>query len=261
MRPAARVSVSLLGWAAAFVPVAVSPQTGPDSAGVTVSVEPAEVRAGMFFDGAVIHVAAAVPPGREVAVACAGDSRHLTLKKKGKVFGVIWMNVADVSFEAVPDLYLLRTSTLLEDLAPRDTLTALGVGYDALEARAGPGPGAAGLFGDLIRLKERDGLWGVEQGSVTLRAAAAEALATADIPLPAKTPPGTYRVTVYAFGDGGSRLVASADVVVRQVGPAAFIVELAARHGLLYGVLAAVVAVVVGLLTGIAFGSRSRGGH
>lgn len=256
MGPAGLVTVALVSLAASSGPA------GTDTVGAGVSVEPARVRAGMFFDGAVIHVSATVPPGLEVAVACIGDVHHLTLEKKGKAFGVIWMNVGEVSFGSVPDLYLLRTSTLLGDLAPRATLVALGVGYAALEDRASPGPGAEGLFGELVRLKERDGLWGLEEGSVAVHTDPAEGVVvTADIPLPAKTPPGTYRIQVYAFGGAGGELVAAADVVVRQEGLAAFISGLAARHGLLYGILAAVVAMAVGLLTGVAFGLRSRGGH
>lgn len=254
MGPAAFVPTALMTWAVASAPVATD-------SGSDVVVDPAEVRAAMFFDGAVVHVTASVPAGREVAIVCTGDPTHLTLRKKGKVLGAIWMNVADVSFGAVPTLYLVRTSVALAEVAPPEALIPLGVGYDALAASSHPGPGAEDLFGELVRLKERDGLWAVEEGGVTLRAASDAVVATTDMTLPARTPPGTYQVLVYAFGDAGGELVGIAELVVRQDGLAAFISELATNHGLLYGILAAVVAVAVGLLTGGIFGLGSRRGH
>lgn len=241
---------------------AASPQSPPQHVVGGINVDPETVAAGMFYAGATVHVSAVVPGGTEVAMVCTGESRPLKLKKKGKALGVVWMNVADISFDAVPDLYLLRTSDRLAGLAPPATLLDLAVGYDGLQARAGPGPGAETLFGELARLKSRDRLWDVAEGAVTLQPAAdGMALATTDFALPARAPPGLYRIVVYAFRDGAGVMVGEGEVRVRQVGVAGLISSLATEHGLLYGALAALVAVLVGLATGVIFGLGSKGGH
>lgn len=253
-------SLTPLGIVAA-VAVAAAP-AAPQQVVGGINIDPAEVAAGMFYAGATVHVSAVVPMGAGVAMVCVGESHPLKLKKKGKALGVIWMNVADVSFDAVPDLYLLHTSDRLEGLAAPAILEELAVGYDALEARAGPGPGAEALFGELTRLKGRDGLWGVDERGVALQPAGdGMALATTDFALPPEAPPGAYRVLIYAFRDGAGEVVAEGEVRVRQVGLAGVISSLATEHGLLYGVLAALVAVVVGLATGVIFGLGSKGGH
>jgi uncharacterized protein (TIGR02186 family) len=245
----------------AVVAVAAA-QVPPQHLAGGINVDPAVVSAGMFYSGDTVHVSAVVPLGAKVAMVCVGDSHPLKLKKKGKALGVIWMNVADVSFGEVPDLYLLHTSGRLAGLAEPATLEDLAVGYDALEARAGPGRGAERLFGELVRLKGRDRLWGVAEGAVVLQPAGdGMALATTDFALPAKAPPGRYRVRVYAFGEGAGAMIGEGEVQVRQVGLAGFIASLAREHGLLYGALAALVAVIVGLATGVIFGLGSKGGH
>lgn len=251
----------LLPIGIATVIAAAAPPAPPQTVG-GINVDPAEVQAGMFYAGATVHVSAVVPMDADVAIVCLGEGRPLKLKKKGKALGVIWMNVADVSFDEVPDLYLLRTSARLDGLAVPAVLKDLVVGYDALEARAGPGPGAEMLFDELTRLKERDRLWEVAEGTVHVQPAEdGMALATTDFTLPAKAPPGVYRILVYAFRDGVGGVLGEGEVRVQQAGMAAFISSLATEHGLLYGALAASVAVVVGLATGFIFGLGSKGGH
>lgn len=228
-----------------------------------VAVEPSEIVAGMFYTGTTVRVSAIVPAGTRVAVICRGQTHPVVLKRKGKVLGLIWMNVADVSFPAVPDLYLLQTSAPVASLAPRAVVEDLTLGFDALAARSAPEPGRASLFGELVRLKQREGLWAVVEGGVHVQEGgdARTALATTDFRLPVRAPPGVYQVQVHAFDDDGSTLVGSADVRIVQGGVAGFFTTMAARHGLLYGIMATVIAMATGLLTGLTFGLAAKRGR
>lgn len=256
MRTDRRVLVPALAAVAAFA----LPRAGqPPNQDVTV--EPSRVEMTMLYDGSLVHVRASVPDGAQVAVVLTGRERDLDLKRKGKVFGLLWMNVGDVRFEAVPDLYLLRTTCLLAALAPPDVRERLGLGIDALASHSPGTTSDSSLFRDLARLKGRDGLWDVVEASVTLRSAAAGAVAETDFSLPARTPPGEYRVRVYTFADGGPELAGEAGLRVEQAGVAALISDLAQGHGLLYGILAVVAAGAAGLLTGVVFGLGSKKGH
>ncbi len=225
-----------------------------------IAVEPDEVLAGMFYDGATIRVSAVVPKGTGVAVVCTGESQPLVLNRKGRALGLLWMNVGEVSFRSVPGVYLVRTSEPLADL--ESTVEEPGVGFDALARECGSDSAGAAMFDELVRLKESDGLWGVAEGVVHLQPAEeGTALATTDIRLPATAKPGVYRILVYTFASGGRELVGSAEIPIRRVGMSAFIVSLAVRHGTVYGIMAALVAVAVGLLTGLFFGMGSKHGH
>ncbi len=231
----------------------------PLAAQEAVAVDPSVVVSGMFYAGATVRVSAVVPRGVGVAMVCRNENRSLVLNRKGKALGLVWMNVGRVSFDSVPGLYLLRTSAPLERLAPAPELRAQGVGFGALGARRGAGSGPAGLFDELVRLEERDGVWRQSEGTVHVQPAEGDvALATTDFRLPPKTRPGAYEVLVYTFDGGRGSLVGSADLRLREGRVAAFITSLATRHGLVYGILAAVIAMAMGLLTGLVFGLGSK---
>jgi hypothetical protein len=254
MRSPSRLLATAALTAALAVPERLSP--GVQS----VQVEPSRVAVKMMYHGATLHVTAPVRDGADVAIVVEGGERDLALKRKGKVLGLIWMNVGDVTFEGVPDVYLLRTSCPLVDLADPEVLQELGLGFGAL------GRGAAAsdpiLRSELVRLKMRDRLWGVAEGVVTLEPGDRGAKhAVADFFLPAKAAPGEYRVRVYGFEAGEGSLLGESTVQVSRGGVAAFISELSLHHGLLYGILAVVVAACAGLLTGVVFGLGGGKGH
>jgi uncharacterized protein (TIGR02186 family) len=222
--------------------------------------EPSEVRAGMFYSGATIRVTADVPPGLGISISCVGEGGPLELKRKGKVLGLIWMSVGEVTFDPVPHLYLLATSPGLTEMAGPGALRSAGVGYEALEAQVRPED--TFLFQEAIRFKESDGLFGILGGDVRLMPQESGLVrAVAEFSLPAKAPEGEYRILLHGFKAEGGELLAETRVAVVQVGAAAFIYNLATAHGLAYGLFAVVVAVVVGLVTGVLFGLGSKKGH
>ena len=187
-----------------------------------VTVEPARIAVTMFYRGHV-HV----PPGsrgrRRSPSLLQGEERHLTLKRKGKVLGMVWMNVGDVSFEAVPDVYLLRTSAPVVDLADPTVLERLGMGFRALGRRSRRGAGPDPLFGELARLKERDGLWDVAEGAVTLEPAGDGGRGPRRLLPPRQGNPGEYRVLVYTFERRRAELAGETRVRVTRAGVAALI--------------------------------------
>lgn len=221
-------------------------------------IEPAEIQMGFSYSGVSVEITAMVPAGHEVAIVCAGEDGPVELKKRGKIWGVLWMNVGDLTFEQVPSLYNLTTSVELEDLAPATALERLGVGYDALRSRAvGTGGDAERekLFLELIKLKEKEGLFSQNQGGVKVEPRAGDVKQiTASCWFPTKTPPGKYEIRVYAFKNHEGSLIHSGALEARQVGVASAIVHLSRERGLLYGVVAVVIALAVGLLTGLVFG-------
>jgi len=236
----------------------------------SIEVNPTEVNVHMFYNGSTIHVAGQLPSGYDaVAVLCVGGERDLVLKKKGKVWGMLWMNVGEMDFKHIPSIYLLTLTGRLADLAPREVLNRLGLGYDPLKEHSAAGPEEADqrlLFGELIKLEEREGFFSITEGGVKLEPTSDGAVSySADLQLPARVAPGDYELRVYGFkGTGdtrGGEVLSSSLIRVKQVGFALLVATLARESGLLYGITAVVVAIGVGLFTGFVFGLGSRGGH
>ncbi len=236
-----------------FLPMAAA---RADDRSENVRVEPENVGIGLSYSGRTIRVTACVPACDGIVIRVTGADKPLALKKKGKKYGLLWMNVGEVYYEAVPTLYLLRSSRKLEELATPETLSRLGLGFGALRNRvpAESENGARDLFGELVKLKERDQLFsseaaGVERSSL----GAGNQLASTEFFLPAKTPVGDYTVDVFRFDHGEGSLVGSATVHLQRDAVVASIMSLATDYGLLYGGLAVVVAVLAGLGTGLVF--------
>ncbi len=230
-----------------------------------LEVYPEEVGVDLLFSGATLHVRGAVPAGSDAAILCTGQETRLKLKRRGRVWGVLWMNVADVVFERVPSVYVLCTSVPLARLGPPELLERLGVGFGSVEARAlprDPSRDQREAFPELVRLKRREGLFDLVEGSVLLGRGERDRLdASTDLFLPARTPPGGYRIALFSFRQGEGALVAEATAVIRQTGVAAFVSRTARERGLLYGIVAVVVAIAAGLSTGALFGRGARGAH
>lgn len=235
---------------------------GPRVSGA-LEIDPAEVVVGMFYNGATVHASAIVPEGTPVAMLCRGEEQTLSMKKKGRALGVLWMNTGDIEFRDVPSVYMLRTSGPLGGMAPEPVLLDLDLGFDALASKSMPEDRDPNLFTELVRLREKEQLWNLDEDGVRITHAdrTAASLATADFALPPKVPPGRYDILVYAFDGVRPALVGEETLTVRQAGVTATITKLAREHGLLYGLLAVAVAIVVGLLTGMVFGIGSKGAH
>jgi hypothetical protein len=230
-----------------------------------VAVEPRVVEVGMFYRGTQLRVEGVAPAGYRLAVVCVGEEARVELRRKGKVWNVLWRNVGSIAFERVPSLYLASPELDGEqgDGAAPTSERRLGAIWQAVEARSLPAQAdedTRRLFRDLIRLKIEERLYGV--GTLRPESSPDEAgpiRVAAEFELPASTPPGTYQVRMIGTRDGATRLLASEEIVVRRVGLALLIADLARRHGFLYGVFSVVLAMSAGALTGILFAGARKG--
>jgi uncharacterized protein (TIGR02186 family) len=231
----------------------------------SMTIDPTEVGVGTFYSGTTVSVEGVIPAGYDAAIACVGRARPVELKKKGRVLGILWMNVGDVAFENVPSVYLLSTSRRLAELAPPPILQELQVGYQAIESmgtRSLENGDTHGTFGELLKLKESERLYSYNEGGVSLGPEEGGTVhVSAQCFLPARAPSGEYEIRLLGFREGRGELLHVARLHLTPVGATAFISSLAQRHGLLYGILAVVIALVVGLLTGFVFGLAAKTGH
>jgi uncharacterized protein (TIGR02186 family) len=229
-----------------------------------VQVDPETIQVGLFYSGQNIRVRASTPASEGVVIRVAGPEEPLVLKKKGKKYGLLWMNVGEVHYEAIPTLYMLRSSRKLDELGTSETLNQLKIGFDALrdQVPAGSNDGARELFGELVKLKERDRLFSSRAAAVRVDPTGTGGhQATGEFFLPAKTPVGDYTVDVFSFEKGEGELVGTAKIHLERTSVVSFITSLVANHGLLYGCLAVAVAILAGLSTGFIFGMGKPGSH
>jgi Putative transmembrane protein (Alph_Pro_TM) len=216
-----------------------------------------------FFSGERVVVNALVPSGDQVALRVVGPRENLVLLKKGRVGG-LWMNVGEITFRDIPQVYLLWTSGALSSLGTGDSSLSPGLDYQSFLSGAlgdSDHEKKALLIQELIELKEAEKLYSVFEKAVQVKPmeGGAWGLVDAVITLPSKISPGTYVLELITFKGQKAQLLYSSPIEVHLVGIPALVSDLAARRGLLYGILAVTIATVSGLIIGIVF--SSKGSH
>lgn len=233
---------------------------------ISVNLEPNVIAIGALFSGAQTFVSGMVPADSEVVVIVSGRKDDLTLKKKGRAFGLVWMNLDSVTFHQAPVLYLVQTSKALEDLSRSDPSQwqKLGVGLECLKERleiTPDPPERDALCREFLKLKENEGLYAV-RGSDVVYGAPRNGMKTFEvgIDLPSRVSPGEYEVKVLTVENGAVVGSASQNLKVKEVGVPAMLSSLSFQHGSLYGLLAVLAAIGAGLLMNFIFG-ESKGAH
>lgn len=227
--------------------------------GADFTVTPSEIAISTFYNGASLHLTGSVPDGCEVVVRFTGAAEEARMKEKGKVLGLLWMNMNTLHFSGVPRVFLMATSAPLDALGP----AGAELGLDGLAAGVGIEPASADralLLPELLKLKQGEGLYRVDDSSVRLGPAADGRRAfEADLAIPSRLSPGSYGVEVFAVQDGAVAAQADQPVDARLTGMPAFMASLAFDHGVWYGVLASLIAILAGLGIGLVF--QSKGAH
>ncbi len=236
-------------------------------AGMTVRIEPSTLLLGTFYRGTDIKITGTVPDGCDVVVRFMGIEKELHLKKKGKVLGLLWMNLDTFKFKGVPNVCLIYSSTRLASdtsKAKEARDEAWKLSLEALENRIGIEPepkDRSFLIKELIKMKKLEGLYLESEGSVTVVSGDGEQRTfEAHVNVPSSLTPGKYVIEVYALRDGRIVETKTTPVEAKLVGFPAFLYNLAFNHALLYGLLATMVAIAGGLLMGVIFGA-GKGAH
>lgn len=238
-------------------------------------VVPERVEIDLSYNGANIEVGAQVPAGYEAAVRLMTRPERLELKKLGKKAGLLWMGAGTVTFENIPVVYQVLSTTPLAGLGPQALRAQWMLGYESLIPDHASG---ADLRGELVGLKEYGGFFALREGALARTqsltpgsplVADKDSATMVEAPqrlrgtfrLPASAPAGDYSVDLIGFKDQHAVHLASATLHIEHTGAVRIMRHLAIDHGTTYGGAASLIAIVVGLLTGVLFRSRSNEGH
>jgi hypothetical protein len=245
------------GWGLALALIGVLPAR---AAAPVLTLSPAAVKIGTFFNGEKVSVLGAIPAGTQAVLEVVGLSAEETLMRKGRRGG-LWMNVGKVMVRDAPSLYLvLSTAKPLLTTPPPEA----NWGYAALEKRltfSGIEASERQKFlKQFLQLKEEEHFYASLPGALKVEpASGGESPVKGSFLLPTITKPGTYRVTLSVIQAGKVVSSTSTDLKVEMVGFPALLASLAYRHGATYGVLAVVIAIVTGFAMGFIF--KGGGGH
>lgn len=226
----------------------------------TLTVSPSTVPMDTQFNGTDLTVTGSVPAGAEVLVRLIGEPGDLHLREKGKVFGLLWMNVGKVNLHNVPGVCLLNGSQPLAKLGNGAQPYRLEALTKAIGIEQEGGNPAIDIPHELLLLKTKEGLYRESEEGITMgEARDGMRPFTTHIQIPPSLKPGEYTVEAIALRGDAAIGQTQATITAALVGFPKWLSELAYQKSVLYGVMATVVAIVSGLAIGLVF--QSKGGH
>jgi uncharacterized protein (TIGR02186 family) len=237
---------------------------GTASAMLTAKANHDHISIDFFYHGGSVSVKGLSDAGRDLVVKIASPEGHQVLKRKGKVGGVLWMNVGTLSFEKTPNFYEIFSTGRIDDILSKDEQRKHLIGYGALERHIE----LKGIeneaersewFGQFVKYKEATKLYAEKESVVeTKRLPDGHEEYFVLTQWPYQAAPGAYTVTVYAVKNGKVVEQAESQVTVAQVGMVKSLATMAKNKAAIYGFLSIGIALGAGFGVGMIF--RKGGG-
>ena len=233
------------------------------SAELTAKANHDHINIDFFYHGSTVSVSGITDPGTDLIIKIASPEGHEALKEKGKIGAILWMNVATMNFEHVPNLYSIHSTRKLDGMISREEMDKYVIGYSALSRHATIEPAANAdekekWFSEFIRYKEKSKLYSTSDGKIEMKDKNGKQSYYILTQWPYQAPPGDYIVTVYAVKDGKVVDQAESKVLVEQAGVVKTLAGMAKNNAALYGLLSIVSALGAGFGVGLVF--RKGGG-
>jgi uncharacterized protein (TIGR02186 family) len=217
-----------------------------------------------FYHGSTVSVRGISEPGVDLVIKMTSPEGHQVLKQKGKVAGVLWMNVGKLTFEQTPNFYEVFSTKKVEDILSREEMQKYVIGYPALGKHVEITPVAnqeekEKWFGEFVKFKEesREYTTSSEQIATSLNAEGKQDYYILT-EWPYQAQPGDYLVSVYAVKDNKVIEQAESKVNVEQIGMVKTLATMAKNSPAIYGFLS--IGVALGAGVGVSLVFRKGGG-
>ena len=230
---------------------------------LTVKANHDHIKIDFFYNGSTVSVAGDADSGTDLIIKIASPEGNETLKQKGKVAGLLWMNTGTLNFEKVPNLYSIYSTKNIEDILSADEMDKYVIGYPALNRHIEIKPASNEIerskwFNEFVKYKESSNLYKASSGKIITSAKDGKQAYYILTAWPYQAPPGDYLVTVYAVKDKKVLEKAEANVSVEQVGIVKVLASMAKSKAALYGMISILAALIAGFGVGLIF--RKGGG-
>lgn len=235
----------------------------PLNAGEEIVADLSQNRVGISatFDGSRILVFGAVsrdaptPDGGEmqVVVSVSGPREAITIRRKDKRAGLIWVNSASALIDEAPSFYSVATtvplSEALSDLADAEYKVSISRAISSIGTQIATGQ-AAEYTEALIRIRSGNGLYSVREGAVEFMS---ETLFRTEIDLPSNLTAGEYTARILITRDQKVVDVFETKLDIRKVGIERWLYNLAHDNAVYYGLMSLFIAIVAGWMASAVF--------
>jgi uncharacterized protein (TIGR02186 family) len=259
------LSIRKLLFAAAIMMLSFVSLSASDAiAQLTAKANHDRITVDSFYHGGTVSISGVSDPGTDLIVKISSGDVHQSLRRKGKVGGVLWMTVGDLKVEHVPNFYEVFSTKKLDDLLSRDEMDKYEIGFQALQNRAimnvATEEEKSQWFGEFVKYKSASNMYSASAGKITTDVKGGDQNYYILTEWPFQAPPGNYTVSVYAVKNGKVLETATSSVIVEQVGIVKTLATMAKNNGALYGIISIIAALGAGFGVGLVF-RKSEGAH
>jgi uncharacterized protein (TIGR02186 family) len=238
---------------------------GDAAEALTIKVNHDHINIDFFYNGSTVSVKGSAGKGTDLVVTIASAEQHKqTLRQKGHVGGILWMNVGEVTFGNVPGLYMAHSTRDIDAILEPEMREDFGIGYPAIMKKADVSGVENGererWFAEFLKFKEASHLYSAATGTITMEELDGDRAYALYVDWPYQAEPGGYVVTVHEVKDGKVVDSAKANVLVEQVGLVKALAGMAQNNGALYGIVAVLIALSAGFGVGVIF-KKGGGAH
>ena len=237
------------------------------SAMLTAKANHDHITIDFFYHGSTVSVRGISEPATDLVIKITSPEGHQLLKKKGKVGGMLWMNVGQLKFENTPNFYEIFSTKKIEEILSTEEMDKNVIGFPALAKHVEITPVAneeekAKWFDEFVKFKEDSKVYTSSSGNITFSKNAEgkqEYYILTEWPYQAQ--PGDYLVTVYAVKDHKVVEQATSNVNVAQIGMVKSLAGMAKDTPAVYGFLSIGVALSAGFGVSMVFRKGGGGSH
>ena len=105
--------------------------SGSNALSITAEVSPDHISVNSLYHGSKVTITGETTAGNEIIVKISSPAGKAHLRKKGKAGGILWMNVGELEFNPVSDVYLVYSTKDPNTLLTSEQQDTYAVGYDA----------------------------------------------------------------------------------------------------------------------------------
>ncbi len=236
---------------------------GSASAMLTATANHDDIKIDFFYHGSSVSVKGEADAGTDLVIKIASPDGTQMLKQKGKVAGLLWMNVGKLEFEDTPNLYSVHSTKPIDEILSPAERERVVIGFPALlkHVRISPVKDESEKerwFNEYVKYKESQKLYASTAGTIETTTDGQRQKYYIMTDWPYQAAPGAYTVTVYAVKGGRVVEQAEAKVHVEQVGLVKSLATMAQSNAAVYGFLSVGIALGAGFGVGMVF--RKGGG-
>lgn len=229
----------------------------------SLAVSPDLINISAFYNGSEVQISANVPACDNAVIVLEGKDEEVTLNRKGRV-GPIWLNVAQLTIDGLPDAYILATSDNLDSICSLQEQNTLRLGKHALRELmqlSSNKPLTGKEFDEFLKLKVHNHTYNMKEKVELEPGQQGTEKVSTHFKVPSIMAPGDYKICLFCFKDGKVENQLESSIKIERTGMPKLMNSLAYDYAALYGLIAILVAMGVGILMDIIFNSVPGSGH